>query len=227
MYAYDRRLFKKLLLGEEGVGSLHLHQGVLYLAVLAYYLGAARFLGPQHWQCVVSGPSLPGSERLISLKCPHVSIVHSGGLPCAPLTEDADLSHTIPLVVHGDDAECHRRRSFMVVTWGSCVVHATPFDSKFVCYVGDNSQCGEECYSVLDMWVAWSLIELMLGHWLDVDPWGRPFNRYFSALACSCVSSSCPTTALGILTACHLCLRREERQNRRELARGSRFPQRR
>ncbi|CAE7361318.1 unnamed protein product [Symbiodinium natans] len=90
---------------------------------------------------------------------------------------DMDLKKTVPLVLHGDDAECHRRRSFMVVTWGSAVVHATPWDSKFVVYVGDNSQCDENCYTALDMWTTWSLVELMLGHWLDVDPWGRPFNR--------------------------------------------------
>ena len=92
-----------------------------------------------------------------------------------------NLDRTIPLVIHGDDAECHRRRSFMLMTWGSALVHATPWDSKFVAYVGDNNQLGDEAYKVLDAWVAWSLLELMLGHWLDVDPWGKPFNRSLSS----------------------------------------------
>lgn len=86
----------------------------------------------------------------------------------------------MPLVLHGDDAECHRRRSFLVLTWGSACVHATPWDSKFVVYVGDNSQFDDECYTALDMWTAWSMVELMLGHWLDVDPWGRPFERFLA-----------------------------------------------
>ena len=99
-----------------------------------------------------------------------------------------DLHRTIPLVLHGDDAESHRRRSFMVVTVGSSVVHASPWDSKLVCYVGDNSQCGDECYSVLDAWVTWSLIELLLGHYLDIDPWGRPFSRALDAMAIQLLS---------------------------------------
>ena len=57
-------------------------------------------------------------------------------------------------------------------------MHATPWDSKFLVYVGDNSQFDDECYTALDMWTAWSMLELMLGHWLDVDPWGRPFERF-------------------------------------------------
>ena len=91
-----------------------------------------------------------------------------------------NLDRAIPIVVHGDDAECHRRRSFMVLTWGSALVNATPWDSKILTYVGDNSQLGDEAYKVLDAWVAWSLLELMLGHYLDVDPWGQPFNRSLS-----------------------------------------------
>ena len=99
-----------------------------------------------------------------------------------PLNDkDLDLGMTVPILIHGDDAESHRRRSFMVLTFGSAVIHATPWDSKLVCYVGDNSQCCDETYSVLDAWVAWSLVELMLGHYLDVDPWGRPFERAFDA----------------------------------------------
>ena len=89
---------------------------------------------------------------------------------------------TLPLLIHGDDAESHRRRSFMVLTFGSALVHATPWDSKLVCYVADNSQCSDECYSVLDTWVAWSLVELLLGHYLDIDPWGKPFARRLASL---------------------------------------------
>ena len=74
----------------------------------------------------------------------------------------------------------------MVVTWGSATVHATPWDSKFVIYVGDNSQLSDEGYMNLDMWATWSLVELMLGHYLDIDPWGRPMNRCLDQLAFLC-----------------------------------------
>ena len=93
-----------------------------------------------------------------------------------------DLTRAVPIVIHGDDAECHRRRSFMVVTWGSVVVHASPWDSKLVVYAGDNSQCCAETYAVLDQWLIWSLVELLLGHYLDVDPWGNPFPNRDSAM---------------------------------------------
>ena len=88
-----------------------------------------------------------------------------------------DLRRTVPILLHGDDAECHRRRSFMVTTWASATVHATPWDSKILIYAGDNSQSNAETYAVLDAWVVWSLVELLLGHYLDVDPWGKPFKR--------------------------------------------------
>ena len=97
------------------------------------------------------------------------------------IAQDMDLAKTVPIVLHGDDAECHRRRSFMVVTWGSATIHASPWDSKFVVYVGDNSQCGDEAYAVLDKWTTWSLVELLLGCWLDVDPWGQPMDRPLAA----------------------------------------------
>ena len=100
-------------------------------------------------------------------------------------SKDLDLAKTCPLVIHGDDAECHRRRSFLVVTWGSATVHATPWDSKFLIYVGDNSACDNETYSTLDMWTTWSLLELQLGRWLDIDPWGRPFRRTLATYATS------------------------------------------
>ena len=87
---------------------------------------------------------------------------------------------TIPLLLHGDDAEVHRRRSFMVLTVGSAVVNANPWESKLLVYVGDNSQCISETYSSLDAWVCWSLVELLCGHYLDVDPWGQPMNSYWS-----------------------------------------------
>ena len=70
----------------------------------------------------------------------------------------------------------------MVLTVGSAVVHASPWESKLLVYVGDNSQCITETYSSLDAWVCWSLVELLFGHYLDVDPWGQPMNSYWFQL---------------------------------------------
>ena len=83
----------------------------------------------------------------------------------------------VPIFIHGDDAESHRRRSFCVVSWGSCLSHGSPFDSRFVIYCGDNNRCFEGSYQALDAWVVWSLSELLAGEWSQTDPWGRPMQR--------------------------------------------------
>lgn len=96
------------------------------------------------------------------------------------LRQDCDLDYVIPLVVHGDDAEVHRRRSFMVTTFGSGLTAGAVWDTKFLCYCTDNSRVTHEGITTLDTWLSWSLLELSLGHFLDHDPFGRehpPHNR--------------------------------------------------
>ncbi|CAJ1355341.1 unnamed protein product, partial [Effrenium voratum] len=61
----------------------------------------------------------------------------------------------VPIFVHGDDAESHRRRSFCVVSWGSCLTHGSPYDTRFVIYAGDNNRCFDASYQALDAWVVW------------------------------------------------------------------------
>ena len=94
--------------------------------------------------------------------------------------EDCDLTKTIPLVLHGDDAESHRRRSFCVVTMGSLAVGGiSMWDSKFLLYVTDNSRCTDDTFATLDLWIAWSLTELQLGAYMDINPYGmehQPFR---------------------------------------------------
>lgn len=41
-----------------------------------------------------------------------------------------DLGKCVPLVFHQDDGEAHRRRSFMVTTFGSAVIHGSPWEMK-------------------------------------------------------------------------------------------------
>ena len=78
-------------------------------------------------------------------------------------------------MVHGDDADSHRRRSFLVVTFGSaCVTGVSFWDSKLPIYITDNHQISSESAYTLDCWASWSLVELGVGRYLDRDPWGRP-----------------------------------------------------
>ena len=93
-------------------------------------------------------------------------------------TKSTDLSRTIPLALHGDDAESHRRRSFCICTVGSVTVHGNTWDTKMLVFCLDNSQCTAETSRTLDLWLTWSLLELSLGHFLDKDPYGNPYGPY-------------------------------------------------
>lgn len=95
------------------------------------------------------------------------------------LSEEVDLNKTIPLMLHGDDADSHRRRSFCVLTMGSVLVSGcSTFDSKLLLYITDNSRCTDETFAVLDKWLAWSLTELQLGFYLDIDAFGAPYKPH-------------------------------------------------
>ncbi|CAK9061534.1 UBA domain-containing protein [Durusdinium trenchii] len=88
-----------------------------------------------------------------------------------------DLQYWVPLVVHGDDAEAHRRRSFCVVTLASAVCYGSQFNTRYLLYAIDNAQACQESYMTLDMWLMWSLIELQEGRYMSVDPWQNPITR--------------------------------------------------
>lgn len=94
--------------------------------------------------------------------------------------KECDLGRTVPLVLHGDDADSHRRRSFCIVTLASLTVNANMFDSKYLLYITDGSRCVDETYATLDTWLSWSLIELQLGNYLDIDPFGEQHKPYTS-----------------------------------------------
>ena len=80
-------------------------------------------------------------------------------------------------MVHGDDADSHRRRSFLVMM-GSVLTGGNMFDSRLLCYVLDNSKAMSTTVATLDTWIAWSLTELQLGSYLDIDPFGRPLEKH-------------------------------------------------
>lgn len=88
--------------------------------------------------------------------------------------EATDLSKCIPLICHGDDAESHRRRSFMVTSFGSLLVgNCSPWDNRFLSYCCDNNRVCSETLDSLDSWLAWSYTELMCGRWLQHGPWSE------------------------------------------------------
>lgn len=103
---------------------------------------------------------------------------------CAASTnQELDLNFWVPIVVHGDDGDSHRRRSFCVVTMGSAVVNGSPFDCKFLLYAVDNTRTCPESFDTLDAWVVWNLVEMQSGRFLTVDPWNKPIQRPTGSVA--------------------------------------------
>lgn len=94
------------------------------------------------------------------------------------VVKDVDLNFVIPLVIHGDDAEAHRRRSFLVTTLGSCLTDGSVWSTKFLLYCLDNSRATTETIKTLDTWVAWSLLELQCGTFLDRDPFDQQYQPF-------------------------------------------------
>lgn len=94
---------------------------------------------------------------------------------CPFIRQECDVNRCIPLVIHGDSADSHRRRSFQLVTIGSLVVSGNFFDTKLLCYCLDEFRASSSTATTLDAWVAWSICELQCGFFLDVDPWGREY----------------------------------------------------
>lgn len=92
--------------------------------------------------------------------------------------EDFDMTHTIPLVWHGDDADSHRRRTFCVTTISSPLLPMqSSWDTKIVCYIVDNHKCTNDTFEVLDIWMVHSFMELQTGVFFDVDPWNQKYER--------------------------------------------------
>lgn len=65
----------------------------------------------------------------------------------------------------------------MVASFGSAVVHKSPWDCRFLLYCADNARSCDSTYDTLDSWIAWSFTELSTGRWLGHSPWGEPMNH--------------------------------------------------
>ena len=86
-----------------------------------------------------------------------------------------DLTKCIPLCVHSDDGEAHRRRSFMVVSFGSILrAGGCPWESRIVLYCTDNSRACNATFNTLDSWLCWSFTELATGRFFAHSPWNEP-----------------------------------------------------
>lgn len=86
---------------------------------------------------------------------------------------------------HGDDADSHRRRSFMVLTISSPLAPArSSYENRIMIYVIDTSRALEETFDTLDTWVVHSLCELQHGKFMTVDIHGVPFDRGFEGQVC-------------------------------------------
>ncbi|CAJ1340374.1 unnamed protein product, partial [Effrenium voratum] len=60
-----------------------------------------------------------------------------------PYRSQLDLNRTIPIFIHGDDAESHRRRSFMVVAGG--------WKAVLACHKGDEAYL-QKAYNMVTTW---------------------------------------------------------------------------
>lgn len=63
---------------------------------------------------------------------------------------------------------------------GSLLSDGNQFDTRLLCYVLDESRTTPNTIPTLDTWLSWSLMELQLGVFLDVNPWGAPLSWHSS-----------------------------------------------
>ena len=81
------------------------------------------------------------------------------------------------MILHSDDADAHRRRSFLVVSFASLLVHScSPWDNRFLSYVIDTSMVCTETMTGLDTWLAWAYTELQCGRWFHHGPWSEELD---------------------------------------------------
>ena len=73
--------------------------------------------------------------------------MHANPVPtaCQPpsMAKDNDLARCIPIELHGDDADAHRRRSFLITSFQSAVTKGSTMDTIFPIYCLENSQASE------------------------------------------------------------------------------------
>lgn len=97
---------------------------------------------------------------------------------------DTELMWTVPLEIHGDDAEMHKRRSFSISTVSSALTGGSTWDHKLLLSCFDNNSAGESTAGEIDCWICWGLACAAAGRYLDHDWHGRKFDAdYMPKLA--------------------------------------------
>ena len=95
----------------------------------------------------------------------------------------AELLRVIPIELHGDDAELHKRRSFSISTVSSALTSGATWEHKLLLSCFDNSSAGDSTASEIDSWHCWGVVCAMAGVYLDHDWYGRKFDEnYFPEL---------------------------------------------
>lgn len=95
------------------------------------------------------------------------------------------MQNVFPILVHGDDADVHRRRSYCAVTIGSPLLAGqSSWDCKFLSYIIDTSRAVTETYDTLDSWMVYGLCELQEGRFFDVDVYDNTFDRGHKGAIC-------------------------------------------
>ena len=93
------------------------------------------------------------------------------------LAQENDLLRTVPLEVHGDDADSHRRRTFCVASFRSAITRGPTLNTLLPMYVLDNAQACEHtvsCPTFMDIFL------LLLAGMLKLGGGGRmvSFKQY-------------------------------------------------
>ena len=91
----------------------------------------------------------------------------------------AELQFVVPLEIHGDDAELHKRRSFSISTVSSALTTGSTWDHKLLLSCFDNSCAGESTSTEIDCWICWGLVCAAAGKYLDYDWYGRRFSSSY------------------------------------------------
>ena len=162
IYHYDKKLFEQRFLGKPGVPSSN---GFIRSLTTQ---GHQPLLGTRAEQCLLQVP--PCAERPCSLPGTVWRTVARH--------EATDLSKCIPLIVHADDAESHRRRSFTVCSMSSLLVEGgSPWESRLLLYCIDVARSCAETTDALDAYLVWSFTELSAGRYLEHGPWSEDMPR--------------------------------------------------
>ena len=88
-----------------------------------------------------------------------------------------ELQFVIPLEIHGDDAELHKRRSFSISTVSSALTVGSTWDHKLLLSCFDNGSASESTSTEIDCWICWGLMCATAGIYLDQDWRGRHFSK--------------------------------------------------